>query len=253
MSNTPNKRRTLIERAQDIFEFIKNQDDIFPKSNLKDIGLNPRAAERWLKLIDFIQDQPKIRVIQTDRNTLIEKTEGRYQLIMRRMMMDELLPFEQRFQHAMDYLKSLYTRERMSEKKNYKKKADMKIMEDIKKIMEELGIESLEKNINLAGLVIVNESQEVIYQTSNWDLPDLQGALSDIKKGEDSFKLNTLDFKIVEESSEGIIATNLNGMGHILYVPIQGAILLSYAMPQADPKKAIEFLKQFSKKLKGKI
>ncbi|TFF94348.1 MAG: hypothetical protein EU543_01485 [Promethearchaeota archaeon] len=253
MSNTTNRRRTLIERAQDIFEFMKTQDDIFPKSNLKNIGLNPRAAERWLKLIEFIQDQPKIRVIQTEHNTLIEKTEGKYQEIMKNMMLDESLPFTQRLQHANDYLKSIYVRERLTEIKNYKKKGDMKIMEDIKKIMEELGIESLEKNINLAGLVIVNESQELIYQTSNWDLPDLQSALSDIKKGEDSFKLNTLDFKIVERSSEGIIATNLNSMGHILYVPFQGGILLSYAMPQADLKKAIEFLKQYAKKLKGKI
>jgi len=253
MSNKTNKRRTLIERAQDIFEFMKTQDDIFPKSNLKDIGLNPRAAERWLKLIDFIQDQPKIRVIQTDRNTLIEKTEGRYQLIMRKMMMDESLPFEQRFQHAMDYLKSLYTRERLSEKKNYKKKGDMKIMEDIKKIIEELGIESLEKSIDLASLAIVNENQDLIYQTSNWDLHDLKAALSSISKGEDSMKLNDFEFKIVEKSSEGIIATNLNGMGYILYVPFQEGILLSYAMPTADAKKAIEFLKQYAKKLNGKI
>ena len=117
MSNDTKKRRTLIERVEAIFKFVDTQKNIFPKSRLKEIGLNPRAAEKWLKLIDYIQNQPKIRLIQTEHNTLIEKVEGEYQALMRKMIIDETIPFEQRLQNITDYLKSLYARERLKNKK----------------------------------------------------------------------------------------------------------------------------------------
>jgi hypothetical protein len=113
MSSNSKQRRTLIERVEAIFEFIDLQNDVFPKSRLKEIGLNPLAAEKWLKLIDYIQKQPKIRIIQSDHNTLIEKVEGKYQALMRKMIIDETIPFEQRLQQVTDYLKSLYSRERL--------------------------------------------------------------------------------------------------------------------------------------------
>jgi len=112
------QRRTLQERVEAIFNFIDSQKGAFPKSRLKEIGLNPQTSEKWLKLIDFIQNQPKIRLIQTGHNTLIEKVEGKYQALMRKMIIDETLPFEQRLQHVTDYLKSLYARERLTELKS---------------------------------------------------------------------------------------------------------------------------------------
>ena len=118
MTDKKPQRRTIQERVEAIFKFIGTQNNVFPKSRLKDIGINPKAAEKWLKLIDYIQKQPKIRLIQTEHNTLIEKVEGKYQALMRRMVLDESLPFEQRLQHVTDYLKSLYTRERVTEMKD---------------------------------------------------------------------------------------------------------------------------------------
>lgn len=120
MLSVSKQRRTLIERVEAIFKFIDTQKKIFPKSRLKDIGLNPRAAERWLKLIDYVQKQPKIRLIQTEHNTLIEKVEGKYQALMRKMVVDETTPFEKRLQLVTDYLKSLYMRERASELREHK-------------------------------------------------------------------------------------------------------------------------------------
>ena len=106
------KRRTNQTRVEEIFRFIDSQNDVFPKSRLKEIGMNPQTAENWLKLIEFIQNQPKIRLVQTGHNTLIEKVEGKYQALMRTQFLDESIPFEQRLQSITDYLKSLYTRER---------------------------------------------------------------------------------------------------------------------------------------------
>ena len=107
------QRRTLQERIEAIFDLIDNEEDVFPKSRLKLIGLNPRTAEKWLKLNEYIQNQPKIRLIQTSHNTLIEKVEGKYQALMRKMAIDNRVPFEQRLQYVTDYLKSLYSRERL--------------------------------------------------------------------------------------------------------------------------------------------
>ena len=121
MTTALNQRRTIKERVEAIFKFIDSQEQVFPKSRLKEIGLNPRTAEKWLKLIDFIQNQPKIRLIQTEHNTLIEKVEGKYQALMRRLIIDETIPFEQRLQSITDYLKSLYTRERFDELRKYKR------------------------------------------------------------------------------------------------------------------------------------
>ncbi len=116
-SVSKNQRRTLLERVEAIFKFIDSQKNVFPKSRLKEIGINPKAAEKWLILIDYIQTQPKIRLIQTEHNTLVEKVEGKYQALMRRMILDDTLSFEQRLQHVTDYLKSLYSRERVTESK----------------------------------------------------------------------------------------------------------------------------------------
>ena len=117
MTTNSNQRRTLQERVEAIFMFIDSQNNVFPKSRLKEIGLNPSTAEKWLKLINFIQNQPKIRLIQSEHNTLIEKVEGKYQALMRKMVVDETIPFEQRLQGVTDYLKSLYSRERLKNKK----------------------------------------------------------------------------------------------------------------------------------------
>lgn len=121
MTAASNQRRTIQERVEAIFKFIDSQEQVFPKSRLKEIGLNPHTAEKWLKLIDYIQNQPKIRLIQTEHNTLIEKVEGKYQALMRRLIIDETIPFEQRLQSITDYLKSLYTRERLEELRKYKR------------------------------------------------------------------------------------------------------------------------------------
>ena len=113
MGNEKPQRRTMQERAKAIFEFIDSQSGIFPKSRLSEIGLNPKTAEKWVNLIEFIQSQPKIKIIRSNHTTLIERLEGKYQALMRKMITDASLTFEQRLQHINDYLKSLYARERV--------------------------------------------------------------------------------------------------------------------------------------------
>jgi hypothetical protein len=74
-----------------------------------------------------------------------------------------------------------------------------------------------------------------------------------VLKGDKSFIFNKIPFIIVKASDEGIIATNDGGMGHIIISPFQGGVLVSYAMPQADPHKVLSFLKSFAGKIEENI
>lgn len=114
MSQSKN-RRTLIERAQAIFKLVEYEDDPFPKSKLQKVGLNPATAEKWLDLIVYIQKQPRIRLIKTKNNTIIEKQEQKYHTMSREIFMDPKKSYEERFHALNDYLRALMTSERLNE------------------------------------------------------------------------------------------------------------------------------------------
>lgn len=114
MSQSKN-RRTLIERAQAIFKLVEYEDDPFPKSKLQKVGLNPTTAEKWLDLIVYIQKQPRIRLIKTKNNTIIEKQEQKYHTMSREIFMDSKKSYEERFHALNDYLRALMTSERLNE------------------------------------------------------------------------------------------------------------------------------------------
>jgi len=126
-------------------------------------------------------------------------------------------------------------------------------MDEIKNIIEELGIAALENNIKIAGVAVVSDSGKLIFQTSNWDLTNKTHFIFEAIKGATSFVFNDIEFSVVKTAAEGIIGTNESGMGHILITTFQGGVLVSYAMPQADPPKALLFLKSFAAKLNGKL
>ena len=139
MENKTVKRRSLIERVTAIFNFIEMQSGPFPKSRLKEIGINPRAAEKWLSLISYIQEQPKIRLLKTEYNTIIEIVEGKYQALMRKRFTDDSIPFEERIQSITDYLRSLYQRERSNFYIRANPPEGSKVSEAKKKKLKELA------------------------------------------------------------------------------------------------------------------
>jgi len=126
-------------------------------------------------------------------------------------------------------------------------------MDEIKKIIDELGIAALETNIKIASVAVVSDSGTIIFQTDNWDLSNQTNNILNAIKGANSFVFNNIKFSVVESTPEGIISTNNDGMGHIIITPFQGGVLVSYAMPQADPPKALSFLRTFVMRLKGKV
>jgi hypothetical protein len=126
-------------------------------------------------------------------------------------------------------------------------------MDEIKNIVDEVGIASLENNIKLAAVAVVSDSGNLVYQTENWDLTQQTNIIMNVIKGGHSFVLSDVEYSVVGSNSEGIIGTNNSGMGHLLFAPFQGGILVSYALPQADPPRALTFLKNYAVKLNGKV
>ncbi|MFW9826498.1 MAG: hypothetical protein ACFFEY_02640 [Candidatus Thorarchaeota archaeon] len=122
-------------------------------------------------------------------------------------------------------------------------------MNEIKKIIEDLGIAALENNIKIAGVAVISDSGEILYQTENFDLTNQTSFLSNVMRGESSFTLNGIEFSIVDKTTEGFVGTNRMGLGHVLIVPFQGGVLVSYAMSKAEPIQALYFLKDFAMKL----
>jgi DNA-binding MurR/RpiR family transcriptional regulator len=106
------KRRTMAERARSIFRYIEAQPEPFPKSQLQEIGLNPSTAENWLRLIEYIQSQPRIRVVRMGSSLYIERLENRYLSMLRKRVLDSNLSMKERSSTMDDYISALITLER---------------------------------------------------------------------------------------------------------------------------------------------
>lgn len=126
-------------------------------------------------------------------------------------------------------------------------------MDDIKNFVDDMGIAAFEANIKIAGIAVISEVGEIIYQTDNWNLKKESNEILNLTKGSASIVLNGASFLVSTSSSDGIIATNEGGMGHLVLAPFQGGVLVSYAMAQVDTSLALNFLKNYAMKLSGKI
>jgi hypothetical protein len=126
-------------------------------------------------------------------------------------------------------------------------------MDEVKNIIDDLGIAAFEASMQIAGFAVISDGGEVVYQTSNWDLTNETHIISNLVEGASSFVLSGGNFSVVDKTADGIVATSDSGMGHVLFVPFQGGVLVSYAMPGADPTKIISFLKPVAMNLTGKV
>ena len=106
------RRRTLAERAESIFRFIEKQPEPFPKSEFQRIGFNPVTAESWVRLIEYIQSQPRIKVTKMGSSTYIEMLENRYLSMLRKRILDSSLSLKEREVTMDDYITALITLER---------------------------------------------------------------------------------------------------------------------------------------------
>jgi len=122
-------------------------------------------------------------------------------------------------------------------------------MSELKRVIDEIGISALESNVKIAALAVVSNSGQLIYQTENFDLKNKVNTIMTAMKGGDSIKITDQEFILEGNPSEGLIGRNPSGMGYVILIPFQGGILVSYALPQADPNKVLKFLKDSSLRL----
>ena len=109
------RSRTLQQRAEQIFKYIDIQPEPFPKSEFKAIGLNPKTAESWIQLIEYIQSQPRIRVTKMGSQTYIERLENKYLSMMRKRILDSSLSLKERTEAMNDYINALMTLEKVED------------------------------------------------------------------------------------------------------------------------------------------
>ena len=119
-------------------------------------------------------------------------------------------------------------------------------MNEIKKLIDDMGITSFENNMKVAGLAVLSDSRDIIYQTENWDLSGYQDIFFGAFKGANSIEFNNLEFLVEMVSEDTMIGANSQGMGYILGVSFKGGILLCYALPGGDPNSILAFLKSYT-------
>lgn len=62
----------LLTRVQAIFEFLEKESQPIFKSQLREVGLDSKSAQKYIDTIEFIQSQPKLIVTKTKNNVIIE-------------------------------------------------------------------------------------------------------------------------------------------------------------------------------------
>ncbi|MHA2095104.1 MAG: hypothetical protein ACW98F_10800 [Candidatus Hodarchaeales archaeon] len=111
----PRTPRSMLGRAQAIFKVINFMDQPFAKTKLTEANISPKAADNWLDLIVFIQNQPKIRVTKTKRNTVVEKLGGKFSQMSLNYFLDEDQPIDKRMRSLEAYANSIILAQRLTQ------------------------------------------------------------------------------------------------------------------------------------------
>jgi hypothetical protein len=126
-------------------------------------------------------------------------------------------------------------------------------MNELQRMMQEMANDALEANTKIAGLAVVTKQGKVVYQSANWDVSKQSQALMGVLAGQKTFQWNNVSFSVLESNSDGIIAVNPSGMGSVILARFSAGLLVAYAMPKAEPRQVLRFLKGYAAKLEGKV
>lgn len=118
------------------------------------------------------------------------------------------------------------------------------------KMTENLIDELIEVERNVGGAAVISSSGELISQTENWDLSsEIENILNVVESPKSSIILLDMKYMIVENTPERIIGTNLKGKGHLILVPFEKGVLVTYIIPQAGPRDALFNVQTFAQKI----
>lgn len=106
--------RSLIERAKKIFTIIEYEDHFLPKTRLKKANISNDQIDKWLELIVFIQNQPRIKLKKFHRNIMIEKIENKASVQFLKNFLDENASFEIRWNSIQTYAESVMMQQKLA-------------------------------------------------------------------------------------------------------------------------------------------
>ncbi|MFX0053107.1 MAG: hypothetical protein ACFFAJ_10075 [Candidatus Hodarchaeota archaeon] len=114
-------KRTLKQRAEEIFDLINNNIEPIAKSRFKDIGLSSTAADNWLDLIIYIQNQNRIQLIKSGKYTFVDKedkvffervSKSKYLQVCWNNFLNVNEPHDRRLSYLNDFGKAYFSLER---------------------------------------------------------------------------------------------------------------------------------------------
>ena len=98
--------------------------------------------------------------------------------------------------------------------------------------------------------IAIENNGSIIYQTANWDLSaDISSVIGiwNSIQGGGSINIQGVKYICLEVIPERLIATNVQGQGHIVGVKgNSGSRLISYISPEGEPRGALSILNKFS-------
>ena len=112
-------KRTLKQRAEEIFRLINNNSEPIAKSRFKDIGLSSTATKNWLELIIYIQNQNRLQLFKTGNYTFVDKqifseriSSSKYLQLCWNNFLNTKEPHEKRLDYLKDFGKAYLFLER---------------------------------------------------------------------------------------------------------------------------------------------
>jgi hypothetical protein len=107
------KSRTLKKRVEEIFSYIEDHPEPFPKNQLRKLGLGSKSINQWLDLILFIQTQPQIKLLKVGNYTLIQKEfVDDYLKMCWKNFLDKEKPYEKRLEYLQDFARVFFHKEK---------------------------------------------------------------------------------------------------------------------------------------------
>lgn len=107
------RSRSLKKRVEDIFNFIENHPEPFPKNKLRELGLGSQSINQWLDLILFIQMQPQIKILKVGNYTLVQKVfADKYLKMCWNNFLDKEKSFEKRLEYLEDFARVFFHKEK---------------------------------------------------------------------------------------------------------------------------------------------
>jgi hypothetical protein len=107
------KRRTLLQRAKSIFNYLNYYEEPIAKSRFQKVGISPREIDQWLELIQLIQSMPLVTVKSSNKRTYVDILENKFMMHMKRKYLNQDASYVEREGAILLYFRTMLTFERL--------------------------------------------------------------------------------------------------------------------------------------------